>query len=161
MGWRLGCRALFRTLGMGVYDPCLSVAWAQGSCGRGELVSRSRSILFRIVRCRRSEGCWNWRRRSGGNSSKRFINSFTRRFPLIRDVGNLAILRWPHNYRREHPPPGHEEILCLAHAKDKIWAGTSTPRPWRNLCLEIIGGNVYPNPWRNYIPGRHWLRPKE
>ena len=24
------------------------------------------------------------------------------------------------NYRREHVPPGHEEILCLAHALEKL-----------------------------------------
>ena len=46
MGWLLGCRGLFRTLGMDVYDPNLSVACAQGSCGRGEVGSRSRSILL-------------------------------------------------------------------------------------------------------------------
>ena len=46
MGWLLGYRVLFRTLGMGVYVPSLSVACAQGSCGLGEVGSHSRSILF-------------------------------------------------------------------------------------------------------------------
>ena len=46
MGWFLGCQALFRTLGMGVYNPSLSVACAQGSCGWGEVGSHSQNILL-------------------------------------------------------------------------------------------------------------------
>ena len=91
MGWLLDCRALFRTLGMGVYVPNLSVACAEGSCGCGEVGSHRRSILLQD--CTVQEGGRNWRWRSGGNRSKRFFNSFTHLFSLIRDFGHLATLR--------------------------------------------------------------------
>ena len=55
--------------------------------------SAAEASYFTIVLSKRSEGGRNWRRRSGRNRGKRFINNFTRFFPLIRDVGHLAILR--------------------------------------------------------------------